>query len=597
MAGKTLDISEFITTDSLAQAITDNWIRWDSLRTNWKTEKMELRNYIFATDTRKTSNASLPWKNSTTLPKLCQIRDNLHANYMAALFPNDNWLEWQGDDEEGVYADKRVVIEAYMKNKLREGNFETLVSDLVYDYIDNGNIFATSDYVVEEVEDEDGQASVVFAGPVAVRISPFDIVFNPTAKNFYDSPKIIKSIKSLGELVADVETRPESEYMRDVLDEIISIREKVMSLSDSDIVKNDGYQVDGFGSIAEYYGSGYVEILEFFGDIYDVREKKLHRNRIITVVDRCKVIRNVPNPSWVGNKNFQHAGWRLRPDNLWAMGPLDNLVGMQYRIDHLENLKADVFDLIATPMTKVQGDVEEWNYGPGERIYVGDEGDVQFMAPDTTALNADTQIALLEVKMEEIVGAPKQAMGIRTPGEKTKFEVQVLDNATNRIFMNKVQYFERKVIEPLLNQMLEQARRNMDKAEVVRILDDETDVVLFEKITRQDLNAKGKLRPVGARHFAQKANQLQNLVQFANTSLAADPAVNVHISGFKLAQLMEELLEIKKFGLVEKNVRLAEQTESAQVGQQGQEVLTDQAIQSGNIPGESVIGGIDETTA
>jgi hypothetical protein len=27
------------------------------------------------------------------------------------------------------------------------------------------------------------------------------------------------------------------------------------------------------------------------------------------------------------------------------MGPLDNLVGLQYRIDHLENAKADALDL------------------------------------------------------------------------------------------------------------------------------------------------------------------------------------------------------------------------------------------------------------
>jgi hypothetical protein len=41
------------------------------------------------------------------------------------------------------------------------------------------------------------------------------------------------------------------------------------------------------------------------------------------------------------------------------MGPLDNLVGMQYRIDHLENLKADVFDLIAFPPLKIKGYVED----------------------------------------------------------------------------------------------------------------------------------------------------------------------------------------------------------------------------------------------
>ena len=27
---------------------------------------------------------------------LTQIRDNLHANYLDALFPNDDWMKWEG---------------------------------------------------------------------------------------------------------------------------------------------------------------------------------------------------------------------------------------------------------------------------------------------------------------------------------------------------------------------------------------------------------------------------------------------------------------------------------------------------------------------
>jgi len=97
-----------------------------------------------------------------------------------------------------------------------------------------------------------------------------------------------------------------------------------------------------------------------------------------------------------------------------AMGPLDNLVGMQYRIDHLENLKADVFDLIAFPPIKQKGYVEDWNWGPGEKIFMAEDADVESLAPDTTALNADQQIHELEMQMEEMAGAPKEAMGIRS---------------------------------------------------------------------------------------------------------------------------------------------------------------------------------------
>ncbi|WP_201773188.1 hypothetical protein, partial [Vibrio cholerae] len=175
----------------------------------------------------------------------------------------------------------------------------------------------------------------------------------------------------------------------------------------------------------------------------------------ITIIDRMFVAEEKENEAWFAQAPIFHCGWRIRQDNLYAMGPLDNLVGMQYRIDHLENLKADVFDLIAFPPMKVKGDVEEFVWGPMEQIYINGDGDVEMMAPNTQALQADMQIQILEAKMEEFAGAPREAMGIRTPGEKTAFEVQQLQNAAGRIFQEKIINFEVMLMEKVLNAMLE----------------------------------------------------------------------------------------------------------------------------------------------
>jgi hypothetical protein len=587
MAGRTLDISEYIgIPDGLPSYISNQFTRWNQMRIGWIEEKKELRNYVFATDTTKTTNSNLPWKNSTTIPKLCQIRDNLHANYMAALFPNDDWLIWEGDDEDAEAEAKRKVILSYMQNKLRNSGFINAVSELVYDFIDFGNVLGSTEYVNEVREDiTTGEVIPGYVGPRAVRVTPYDVTFNPVAAHFENSPKIIRSIKTLGEIAADMEDHPEMGYLQKVFDKVTSIRKSVAGMTSNDLHEAEGLQVDGFGSMLEYYQSGYVEILEFHGDIWDGESETLLKNHIITVVDRMHVIRKIPNPSWRG-QSLRHAGWRLRPGNLWAMGPLDNLVGMQYRIDHLENLKADVFDMIAYPMLKISGHVETFEYQPGEEIFVGDEGDVQFMHPDTTALQADMQIERLEAKMEDMVGAPKQAMGIRTPGEKTKFEVQTLDNASSRIFQSKITYFERNFLEPLLNDMLELARRNMEISDVVRVVDDEFGAALFETITPEDLASRGKLRPMGARHFAAKANQFQNLNNLANSAMYNDPAVNTHFSGLKLAQVVEELLDIEKFDLVSPNVRVAEQLETQRMIDTGSQELNDERAAEGGQPPE-----------
>lgn len=585
---RALDIRDFLDQDRLAVQISNMYQEWENYRSMWLAEQNETRQYIFATDTGSTSVGDLPWKNSVHIPKLCQIRDNLHANYRAALFPNDQPISWEGDDESSELTEKRQKIEAYMSAKMRQASFSTEVSKLVLDWIDYGNCFAIveflSDYTTDPVT---GEKIRGYTGPRVRRINPADIVFNPTAPSFTEAPKIVRSLKTLGTLHTDVHDKPEMQYMQPILKKLLDKRGAFNGLSDADFKRNTDFAIDGFSSFVNYFQSNYVEILEFHGDLFDTETGTLHKNQIITIVDRSWVIRSVTNPSWLGQSPIFHCGWRLRPDNLYAMGPLDNLVGMQYRIDHLENAKSDAFDLIVHPVMKVTGFVEDFDYGPGERIFVGDEGDVEFMAPDVTALNADTQIALYEQKMEEMAGAPKQAMGFRTPGEKTAYEVQILENGSNRVFLNKTAYFEEEFLEPILNSMLEIGRRNMDPSERVKTQDNEFGASIFQTITREDIIANGKIKPIGARHFARNANIIQNLTQLSNSMIGQDPSVLVHISGYELAKTVEELLGLEKFGLVQKNIRIAENMETEQLKTSAANIIAEQQMPLGGSPVEA----------
>src|SRR5690606_5203431 len=137
-------------------------------------------------------------------------------------------------------------------------------------------------------------------------------------------------------------------------------------------------------------------ILTFYGDLYDRETETFLKNHIIQVVDRHKIIRKEPNPTNFGISPIFHSGWRFRQDNLWAMGPLDNLVGMQYRLDHLENLKADCFDLLAFPPLKVSGYVEDFEWGPFEKIYIGDEGDVEVLGTQHNPLQTNLELHMIE---------------------------------------------------------------------------------------------------------------------------------------------------------------------------------------------------------
>lgn len=566
MAGTTIELEHLLNPDTLAVEIANRWVEWNSLRDKWLEEKKELRNYLYATDTRTTKNAALPWSNSTTTPKLTQIMDNLHANYFATLFPQQKWMRFEPSDSKSNKKDKIESIQAYMDNKVRQSDFVNTASNLLYDWIQYGNCFATVVYENTSNIKQDGSVAVSYEGPRLVRISPYDIVFNPTASDFYKTPKIIKNILTLGEIKRMIDKDPSKAHWQSIIDKMMYARASIRS-ADSAYNKADGFIADGFTSIQQYYESDYVEVLTFYGDIYDYNDNKLHSDRIITVVDRAYVLDNEENPSWLGHSPIFTAGWRPRPDNLYAMGPLDNLVGMQYRIDHLENLKADVFDQIAYPVMKIRGDVEDFDFQPGARIYLGEEGDVGYLQPDGTALQADLQIQLLENKMEEMAGAPRQAMGIRTPGEKTAFEVQSLQNSASRIFEHKTAHFERTFLEPILNAMLECGRRNLSSTESLSMVDPTTGNTFFRNITKTDIIGSGKISAIGARHFAERARRVQNLTQLYQLKLA-DPSVSVHLSGKEFARIMsEELGEPKLYG---ENISVTEQLETQQAMQEAE---------------------------
>ena len=564
MAGTTIDLQTMIDPHSLAVDIADRWTKWNNARRPKIEEWKELRNYIYATDTRTTSNSKLPWTNSTTTPKLTQIADNLHANYFSALFPQKRFFRFEAHDEDSDIKSKRDVIQSYMENKIRQSNFENTVSKLINDYIQYGNCFATVEFARDYTEYEDGELSVNYVGPKLVRISPFDICFNPVASSFGDSPKIVRSVLTTGELSRQIEETVDNAYLKQIFDRMLTNRASVNGYggSDVDVDKAHAFTADGFTNLNEYYESDYVELMTFYGDIYDNDTNTFHKNRVITIVDRAYVILNEQNPNWLGKSPIYHAGWRERPDNLYAMGPLDNLVGMQYRIDHLENLKADVFDQIAYPIIKIRGDVEDFDFEPAARIYMGEEGDVGYLAPDPTALNADFQIQNLENKMEMMAGAPREAMGIRSAGEKTAFEVQQLMTAAGRIFQHKTAHFERVFLEPILNGMLEAARRNMDYADTIRVLNDDTGLFFFEQITKEDIMANGKIVPMGARHFAERAQRVQSLTQLYQIKLA-DPTVAVHLSGKEFARILAD--ELGEPALFSDNITVTEQLETQRI--------------------------------
>lgn len=578
--GNNIDFTNIIGSEhTTAVEIANLWTEWDAARREWKDRAKETKQYVYATSTRETTNAKNGWNHSTNIPKITQIYDNLKANYIDALFPNNDWLQFEAYDEQSAYKTKRKTVESYLRTKHRLSDFRSVVDDLIDDWIIDGNAFAGVTYTAETFQDPDtGIPASGYQGPTVFRIDPNDIVFNPLAVNFESSPKIVRSIKTLGEISRDIEEKPELQYEEEVFSKLTSVRNEFARYSSEDIDKHLQLSYDGFGTFSNYIKSGYVEFLDFYGDFYDRELGVFYKNYVITVVDRRWIIRKQPLNTWSGRPHIYHCGWRSRKNNLWSQGPLDNLVGMQYRLNHLENARADAFDQMLSPDIVYKGDVQESEGAAGQIIYeVNESGDVEYLRPDATVLNADFQIATLEEKMEEMAGAPKSAMGIRTPGEKTKFEVQSLNNSAGRIFQHKTVKFETQMLEKIVNAEIEVARRNLNYSDIIQVIDDDDGVMEFLTITKDDIMANGRLIPIGARHYARQAQLAQDLQQFQQMA-AVDPEVMQHFPSVKIAEAWEEIMGFDKFNLMKPYARIFEQLEAARLAQIAQQQLGEEQM-------------------
>lgn len=525
----TFDIRELQQPEGLATAIAEKFVSWENSKDRWYRNAKETLENLYATSTRDIYNQTKEFDNSTHIPKLTQIRDMLVTYYIDAMFSLPDYVDWEAYDYDSIEVNTRNTLKAVAKQMVEDSKFDPTIRQLVEDYVDYGNCFATVVNVNETLQINGDSSAIIYNGPKAVRIDPMDIYFDPLATSFDKAPKIIRTVKTLGELLAEAEELPDyaEEYkkaLKRAIEKRLSVRQQIAA-TNPEMIKDDMCRIAGLGNWSTYYMSDTVELLTFYGDLYDVENNKLHKNTRIVIMDRCSLLLEEPITNYGFSCNIFKAGWRDRKDNLWSMSPLDNIKGLQFMVDFLENKRADIFNYISNPMWMTKGDVEmpEYLY-PGAHVGIDNDGDFKTISPDATALQADLYIDRYLNLMEEMAGTPREAMGFRTPGEKTAFEVSQLNTASSRLFNDKTRKFEMEMLEPLLTLMLRIFMSNPTRTVKVRNqLEDGT--VMFEDISLDELSANGRFIAMGSNTYTEKARMAQTVMQIYNSAIPSDQLV------------------------------------------------------------------------
>ena len=578
MPVKTFDINHDIETDSLAENISNKWISWINGRQQWEERYRKVLQYLYSsTSDTIYGQASAPWSSNVHIPKMTQLRDVLITYELESLFSLSDYFQFEGFTQDANTLLNRNIIKNLLRNMLEEGGFKPTIEKLVEDYIDAGNCFVMPVWESQQVQNEAGYNSLFWEGAKAVRINPLDIVFDPTACEFKDSPKIIRTVLSLGELTLLAEKDP---VMKEGLDKALKIRQDIMTaITNGDTIKGDEITIAGFGNWSTYVTSDVVEILTFYGTVYDVVKKELHKNKKITIMDRRVLLKEEALDDLNGYNFIFKGGYRDRKDILWAMSPLENLLGMQARIDFLENKRSDCYDATVNPIRVIKGNVDmPDSLGPGDEIRCDVDCDVRYLAPDTSILTADTLMDRYEYKMEEFVGSPKEVLGFRTPGEKTMYEVEQLMTAATRLFQRQIRKFEREVMEPILNGLLQlYLKRKAGQKISLKFWDAKNEVYTFKEIEVDDINALGRIVVYGTEVAQDKAKVAQALQALGQNPLFMDEVVRNNFSPAELGKVFSYVTGLDRFSdLYKKDSRLYEITDQQktieQLSQQVDEV-------------------------
>lgn len=261
----TFEINKLREPEGLAGGIAQKFVTWENSKDRWYRNAKETLENLYATSTHDIYNQVHEYDNSTHLPKLTQIRDMLVTYYLDAMFSLPDYVDWEAYDYESIDINTRNTIKAIAKQMVEDSKFKPTIRELVEDYVDYGNAFATVANVNETLQMDGKTASIIYNGPKAMRINPLDVFFDPLATSFERSPKIIRSIMTLGELQAGADLLPDNaeEYkkaLNKAIEKRSEIRNTLSSVHPENIV-DDMCNIAGMGSWSAYYNSDTVELL------------------------------------------------------------------------------------------------------------------------------------------------------------------------------------------------------------------------------------------------------------------------------------------------------------------------------------------------
>jgi len=169
--------------------------------------------------------------------------------------------------------------------------------------------------------------------------------------------------------------------------------------------------------------------------------------RVITVANRAQVLKDRPNPLWMGRMPFIVSSGMPDAFQIPGLSVVEALAQLQEMLWTLQNQRIDVVRMLANVITLVRSDVddlESFVWEPGAQWLVEDPGQVGQLPVDPQAAQITLQAeALLKGDLQNIMGGLPMNSGIdsQTVDQSTATGVSIITTIAQRIIQARKQHY------------------------------------------------------------------------------------------------------------------------------------------------------------
>lgn len=501
-------------------------------------------NFLRDSTLKRVGDISTDWRHKLSGGKCYESVETIVGYLMAATFPNRDWFTAEPTTykaSEDHISELKIarLIKRHVASKMDESGFKSAWNVFIRQMVVTGtsvialpwrttstkkpqrkptelqgDIDTTYEVVMEDVVEYDAPSIEV--------LDVFDCYIDPHGHDPNKGNFIRKLRKTKGEVINMIKS---GEYDCDAID-VINYSSEGYDTSTS---RRDMLTMFEGLQVRSWHPTELVELVEYWGDIYDAETGELAENMVVTLLGD-KLLSYEPSPFWCG-KPFIIGTYSLTGHSPYGFGGVQPTLGLLHQLDTITNQRLDNLELAVNSMWTLRSDgvlqPDEVYTEPGRVFLVADHDDLRPLQPPAQTWTVTYQEAgLLEQSIDKTFGTGNYiSSNQQRSGERvTATEVAAVRDAGGNRLSIVHKHIEETALIPMLSKLFTMVQQYTVEDVVVRVASDEPDAFEYWALSPEDFNTPLKLRPVGSDNVIERKQYIQERLEFVN-SVAAIPEV------------------------------------------------------------------------